>query len=85
MELVGRWEIRRGQGGLSGKRLVLFPEVMLEPDQLVGEVFVTLPSATTSVLCKVFHKVKKALLQVGMVMSTSRAIKEICNWCLQWD
>lgn len=85
MELVGRWEICRGQGGLSGKPLMLFPEVMLKPDQLMGEVFVTLPSATTSILCKVFHKVEKAFLHVGMLMSISRATKEVCNGCLQWD
>lgn len=83
MELVGRWKLCRGQGGLSGKPLMLFPEVMLKPDQLVGEVIVTLPSATTSILCEMFHKVEKAFLSVGMVMSTSRAIKEVCNGCLQ--
>lgn len=83
MELVGRWELCRGQGALSGKPLMLFPEVMLKPDQLVGEVFVTFPTATTSILCKVFHKVENASLPVGMVMSTSRAIKEVCKGCLQ--
>lgn len=84
MELVGRWDQCRGQGGLSGKPLTLFPEVILKPDQLVGEVFVTFPSATTSILCKVFHKVEKAFLPVGMLMSISRAIKEVCNECFQW-
>lgn len=76
---MGRWKLCRGQGGLSGKPLVLFPEAMLKPDQLVGEVFDTFPSATTSILCKVFHKVEKAFLHVGMLVSTSRTIKEVCN------
>lgn len=63
--------------------LVLFPEVMLKPDQLVGEVFDIFPTATTSILCKLIHKVEKAFLHVGMLVVTSRAIKEVCNRCLQ--
>lgn len=58
VRLVGRQELCRGQGGLSGKPLMLFPEAMLKPDQLLGEVFDTFLSATTSILCKVFHKVE---------------------------
>lgn len=60
---------------------MLFPEEMLKPDLLMGEVFDTLRSATTSILCKVFHKVEKAFLHVGTLVSISRAIKEVCNGC----
>lgn len=45
---------------------------MLKPDQLVGEVFDTFPSAT-SILCKVFHKVEKVFIHAGMLLFTSRA------------
>lgn len=81
MGLVGRWKLCRGQGGLSGKPLVLFPEAMLKPDQLVGEVFDAFPSATTSILCKVFHKLEKAFLHVDTLVFPSRATKEVGNGC----
>lgn len=61
MGLVGRWKQCRGQGGFSGKPLLLFPEAMLKPDQLVGEVPDTFPSATTSILCEVFSQGRKIL------------------------
>lgn len=66
MRLVGRWERCRVQGGLSRKPLMLFLEAMLKPDQLVGEVFDTFLSATTSIWCKVFHKVEKTFLHVSV-------------------
>lgn len=44
MGLVGRWKLCRGQCGLSGKPLMLFPEAMLKPRQLMGEVFDTFPT-----------------------------------------
>lgn len=77
--LVGRWELCRGWDGLSGKPIMLFPEAMLKPDQLVGDVFDTFPTAKTSILCKLIHKVEKAFLHVGMLVFTSRPIKEVCN------